>query len=794
MKEETLKAKIFDQYFGEFKYLPNIDNIDFVLTTKEPNLFLNEDTHLLWAEAKKDESDINSSLAQLIITIGKARTYNKFLPPNFIAAFDNEKIAFLPYYDIQDIFYTNDFNWNVAPSNYETKEFTLVLDKIRNMSEKLVLYYFDKNDQELRFFIKENIEKNAKNFSKIKIDKNNFVIIFHRWLDEIVEYINFDWRKYKDKNILPCDFYRADLFVDDENEKTLENTSITDKLFVLFKDSNYCIPENKVQEVLGEIAFGDSVIRFKKDGKEKHQQFWKKYKRPPIEEFQNFIITRRDLLVPQDIREHKGAFFTPKIWVEKSQEYFAKEFGANWQEEYYIWDCAAGTGNLLVGLQDKYRIWASDYDIANVSTMHERIKNGAELLEEHCFVFDFLNDGIEKLPKGLREIVGNPEKRKKLVIYINPPYAEAATAKTITKTRPNKKGVAVSHKMNNMYKNKIGNASNELFALFLARIYDEFNGCKIGEFSTMKTLNAANFAVFREFFKAKLKRGFVVPSFTFDNVSGKFPIGFKIWDTEKKEIFKQIAVDVFNADADHIGIKTFRSYDKKEYINDWYKQFYDNKGKEIGVFNTRGNDFQNHNYIRISSDNNFNHTNIITEKNLIPTSIYFAVRKAIPATWINDRDQFWFPNDKWEKDIEFHNDCLIFTLFSNSNNIKSEISTNHWIPFLEKEVDAKNNFESNFMAKFLKDRKLSEIAKNVFESGNELWKYYHKKIKNDKSGNVNASFYEIREYFQGRNKNGNMSSKSSDEEYNKLLAKLRENMKILSQKIETKIYEYEFLI
>ncbi|MEI2711224.1 MAG: hypothetical protein V9E96_19735 [Chitinophagaceae bacterium] len=55
--------------------------------------------------------------------------------------------------------------------------------------------------------------------------------------------------------------------------------------------------------------------------KETYQQFWKRYKRPPIKEFQEYIIERRDLLVPQDIRERKGAFFTPRIWVELSQKY-----------------------------------------------------------------------------------------------------------------------------------------------------------------------------------------------------------------------------------------------------------------------------------------------------------------------------------------------------------------------------------------------------------------------------------------------------------------------------------------
>ena len=54
---------------------------------------------------------------------------------------------------------------------------------------------------------------------------------------------------------------------------------------------------------------------------------------------------RRDLLVPQDVRERKGSFFTPKIWVEKSQQYLADVLGENWQDEYYIWDCCAGTGN-----------------------------------------------------------------------------------------------------------------------------------------------------------------------------------------------------------------------------------------------------------------------------------------------------------------------------------------------------------------------------------------------------------------------------------------------------------------
>jgi hypothetical protein len=72
----------------------------------------------------------------------------------------------------------------------------------------------------------------------------------------------------------------------------------------------------------------------------------------------------------------------------------------------------------------------------------------------------------------------------------------------------------------------------------------------------------------------------------------------------------------------------------------------------------------------------------LTKDNLIPVSIYFSVRKAIEANWLNDRDQFLFPNNNWKTDKEFQNDCLTFTLFS--NNIQTKFGVNHWIPFHRK--------------------------------------------------------------------------------------------------------------
>ncbi|MDR0408912.1 MAG: hypothetical protein LBH18_00740, partial [Spirochaetaceae bacterium] len=61
------------------------------------------------------------------------------------------------------------------------------------------------------------------------------------------------------------------------------------------------------------------------------------------------------------------------------------------------------------------------------------------------------------------------------------------------------------------------------------------------------------------------------------------------------------------------------------------------------------------------------------------------------------------------------------------------------------------------------------------------------------TASVNASFYDIREYFQGRKETGKMNAKSNDETYNALIKTLREKHTNLAAKIEPKIYEYGFL-
>jgi len=480
--EEELKIRVGQDYFSGFDCATKLGKVDFcVLPKKTPDQseFFNPQS-LLWAEAKANKREVVDMFAQLILTIGKARTFNQHLPPAFLGVFDAEKIAFVAYEKVSELFYKNDFNWNVAPSDHSTKEFAEIKTLIEGVLEREKhSYHFGKDDKNLKFFIQNNLAKGTEK-SKIQIDENNFVSIFHRWQKEVKPIIDFDFGKDSRYRFLDANFFIADLFVDDKNTITIaDDVSIRDDLFVVFKQDGYRINKDDLRSLF------DAIIGIK--NVPAYENFWKRYKRPPLKAYQDYILDRKDLLVPQDFRERKGAFFTPQKWVDLSQKYIADVFGENWQDEYYVWDCCAGTGNLLVGLTNPRNIYASTLDQSDVNAMKELNKNTNKLLENNIFQFDFLNDVFfdvvnkktreiiteSKLPRSLREIIKDPEKRKKLIIYINPPYVEGDSA--IGRGR---KGVQHSS-IHRQYQTMMKRASGELFAQFLFRIYKEIDTCKI---------------------------------------------------------------------------------------------------------------------------------------------------------------------------------------------------------------------------------------------------------------------------------------------------------------------------
>lgn len=840
--EEELKQKVARDLFPRLDCTQIIGRVDFCVALPPDPLGLNETESLLWAEAKQGTGHpIEESFIQLIMTLGRERPQDSHLPPMFLGAFDAEKIAFLPYSAILGVLAQNDFDWTSRPSDHQTKEFQQLHQLLGDtLHSGLVTYYYERDAEELIHFIRHHFLRRSSASSQIRINKSNFVHIYQKWHAQVKPTIAINWDMAKREGIIDADFYLADILSE-------HNTTLGDRLFVLLRDDRYIY--NMERRATGSLAF--ETVEFN-DQQQAHSDFWRRYARPPRREYWDYIVNRRDLLVPQDVRERKGSYFTPAQWVELSQQYLAAELGEDWQEEYTIWDCCAGTGNLLAGLTNKYNIWASTLDKADVRAMHDRISNGANLLDSHVFQLDFLNDPLldqtdshgntlhSKVPQPLQDIIRDPERRKKLLIYINPPYAEAGDSKQRSGTGKNKTDVAVTTDVYSRYKNKIGIAGRELFAQFIIRIYDELPTAVLAQFSTLKIVQAPNFREFRKVFRAKPGRNFLVPADTFDNVKGQFPIGFFIWHTDQKESIEGATMDVYDRKGQFLMTKTVLAYDHLKSINDWLIGTRNRRDEtRLAFLSCRSHDVSHINDIYFKNDKSQVKSprgTWITDRNLVESSIYVAVCHSIESNWLNDRDQFLYPNDDWQADLEFQSDSLVYTLFSSFNNISSEHGVNHWIPFTEEEVDAGEKFRSHFMSDFLRGRikprqrtdeeqqayeadarnyhdgdifetaatttqvidgtqpvQLSPAAQTVMDAGRDLWCYYHRQP----DALPNASFYDIRLHFQGTKTLASgrtqMNTESRDAEYTRLIGALRQTMKALAARIRPKVYAYGFL-
>lgn len=773
--------------------------IDFAVMVKQPMPSIFPQQYTLWAEAKRGAgSDIYESFIQLILTIGRNQLHTTHMPPNYLGAFDAQKMAFVEYHKVQDVFFQNGINWKVPANKHHSEQFILLKQQLDALLRKeVIIFNYETHSSELQEFILNNLKQERDANSKALIDRNNFIKVFSDWQQQVKPCITDKWDTAEQLYIYPADFFLADLLSD--HDSTL---NAKDLLYVQLCNDHYEI------EILdnSQLQLGRNIMRIEFKSKKEYDKFWSIYERPPLKEFWDHMVARRDLLLPFKARERKGAFFTPPRWAKLAQQYITNALGKDWQNDYYVWDCAAGTGNLLEGLTHKDNLWASTIDKPDVAIMRDRIENkNLKMWKDNVFQFDFLNDELlpmskgGKLPDALYEIITNQEKRKHLLFLINPPYGEAPNTRTMGADGNIHHTPGVQESMvKERFKKELGTSLKERFVQFFVRIHQDISECKIAAFVTPKYICGITMKQFRSMWKARYLGGFATPADTHENCIGKFPICLFIWNLSEKEDFPDSVVcDIYNKDGACKGTKTFIAIEDKR-INEWIKEYNDvDKDSTIGTISCPPPTFESDTFCWIHIKIPFvTHTILldINKKNFLPIMVYYAVRHCIPHTWINDRDNYFYPHKEWEQDVEFQHDCLIFTLFDDQNKVKLREGENHWIPFSEDELGLTSRIKSRFMSDFLRERRhehgsFSEQAQHVLQRGLELWKYYlsHKGV------DINASFYDIREYFQGRYDGGSMKKASSDLTYNKLIASLRAALAALAKKIEEKVYLYGFL-
>ena len=107
---------------------------------------------------------------------------------------------------------------------------------------------------------------------------------------------------------------------------------------------------------------------------------------------------------------------------------------------------------------------------------------------------------------------------------------------------------------------------------------------------------------------------------------------------------------------------------------------------------------------------------------------------------------------------------------------------NHFIPFVEPQVNAPARFESDFMVQYLKGKKLSAEAEMVMEQGQILWqtyfsKKYSPKVRDQyKLDRPDVGWYQIRQAIKEYNKErdtGRVRFTDFNESYQTLSDKLR---------------------
>lgn len=753
-------------------------------------------TKEIWFEAK-DNSKISTyaMFTQLMHYVQDALNKGEYVPP-FLCVIDTQKAAIMKSSDVIPFLEKKTIKWGKSASQY-TQE---ALDAISaHIGTHFVSFKIETHEEEFINTVKNAIKKG--DIIRTPITPDNLKQVFDKWVNMVGNEI---------EGVAPEDY--ALLFFAD-----------------IMHDGTISTHDNLPAELMhkdGSPVFLLNGKVYKLGNKEGYRQFWTIYHKPPKAEYRNYLLERRDSLIPLDERSFKGAYYTPLNVVDKAYDKLAETLGDNWQKNYVVWDMCCGVGNLEVKHSNPRNIYMSTLDAADVDVMRAT----KTCVAATRFQYDYLNDDItdggtidysltNKVPQGLRQAI---VEGKKILILINPPYAEAGN--TLGKES---KGNVSKTKIAATAMNDYGKASNELFTQFVARIALEIPTATIAMFSKLKYVNAPNFEKFREVWKAKYLGGFIVHSKSFDGLKGNFPIGFLIWKTDmlstKKIDITEIKTEVLDKNAKPIGEKTFYNLPNNSFLNVWIKRPRANKedviplknaiipatagirlsnwaDNAIGFFWCKASDFQNANQTVIfSSTYSQGDGMFITPENLWQAAIVFSVRKLIKPTWINDRDQFLIPTESLTD--EFKNDCLLWTLFNGSNltasandlewNDKKWSIVNHFIPFTEEEIGANDRFESDFMVQFLKDKKLSKEAKVVLHEGKKLWQSYFENIDvravrdELKLNRPDVGWYQVRNALKKRNESGDfvpVSFKSFEEAY-----------KTLTEKLQPMVYELGFL-
>lgn len=756
-------------------------------------------TKEMWFEAKDTgKNSCYAMFTQLLHYVQVAVDKGETVPP-FLAVIDTEKAALMKLSDVLPFLKKKTVKWGKSASQY-TQE---ALDEISaHIGTHFVAFKISTHEEEFISTAKEAIKSG--DIIRIQITPDNLKQVFDKWVVMIGEELSG----------VKAEDYALLFFADIMHDGTIStHANLTAEL--LHKN--------------GAPIFSLAGKYYDLGNQDGYREFWAIYHKPPKSEYRDYLLERRDSLIPINERSFKGAFYTPLHVVDKAYDKLSESLGRNWQKDYVVWDMCCGVGNLEVKHSNHRNIFMSTLDQADIDVM-KATKTCAAAIK---FQYDYLNDDItdsggidysltNKVPPQLRKAISEG---KKLLVLINPPYGETGAGVG----QGNKNKIGVEKTRINASMTTEGYASKELFVQFLTRISKELPNATLAMFSTLKYVNAPNFEKFRNNWNAEYLGGFVVHSKAFDGIKGDFPIGFLVWKTNQNAAQKtpivELDVDVLDKKGNQVGAKKYYNLPNNLHLNVWIKKPKTNKNPALPLSNavtvsknprkkTSCDEMVGYLY---ASNNDLQHAAIetcitssiytggnggglyIVEDNLLQVAVVFAMRRIVKPTWLNDRDQFLQPTEFLTD--EFKYDCLIWMLFNGYNltagaddidwdGMKWSL-INHFIPFSEQEVGSPGRFESDFMVQFLDGKTLSSEAVAVLDCGREIWKSYFSYVdiravrEAYKLNRPDVGWYQVRKALRERAKSSHNVPVS--------FASFESSYKELSEKLRMNVYELGFL-
>ena len=722
-------------------------------------------TKKLWFETKESATPPLVMFAQLLVYVRGARKRGEPIPP-FLAVADRDKAALLPVEYALAAIADETILW---PSSGSAIDKAFVAQVAPHIDGHFTTWWIA-DDEEVFLAAVQTAIRDGR-IVRTPITPNNLRQVFDRWLALVGGELG---------NVDPADYavlFFADIMHDGHREAM---TGLPARLLSSGETPVFLL-NGRTYELASERGYRD---------------FWAIYDRPPQAEHRQYLLERRDSLLPLDEQKFKGAYFTPLHIVDRAYDQLTATLGEHWQDRYVVWDMCAGTGNLEAKHNNLRNVFMSTLDQADVTLM----KSNPAFAGAEIFQYDYLNDDItdfgeidyslsNKLPAALRQAIADAtagvDGAKPILVLINPPYVEAMNAENVTDVNADaalKKGVAstrISHGMTGL-----GYAARELFVQFLHRIMLELPNATLAMFSKLKYVNAPNFTEFRRRWTAQYLDGFVVHSRVFDKLKGDFPIGFLIWELGVNEPVERIDTLALNVGGDVVAEKAFYRELPRPPLAEWIVRPRSNKQSALPLKNALvpttstkdvrgdrwadgaigsmivfGNDFQHAAQTALLSSGYGNAgAFFVTGQNLWQAAVVFTVRRLIPQTWLNDRDQFLQSSQPLPD--EFKSDCLIWMLFNGSNltagadglrwNDRDWSLVNHFLPFTEKEVGAPGRFESDFMVRHMAGLVFTPEAEAVLDEGRTLFRRFHatrfpRPIRDElKLNRPDAGWYQVR--------------------------------------------------